>query len=317
MEHLELNPELKRLHKNAVDQCKTHIEYRALIENSLRVVRAPPRSGLHHKPGIIEVSGQEKYLFIGDLHGDYYTLLIVLNTVWSKLKDYIVVFLGDYIDRGYMQLETLSLVLNLKREYIENVVLLRGNHEPPMWLTPYPHDYAYHLSTRFSNHAKALYELSLELFSNIPLILVHENALLALHGGPPLSVLSARNWREAFEVEKSEISQKSLEEILWSDPIEAYVEYIPSPRGAGVLYGIPVSKKALQLINGRFIVRGHEAIDGFKTSHEGLVITVFTSPLVYGFECGGVAVYEYCEEVGETCLKKYCVRPNTRELNTL
>ncbi|MEM4903354.1 MAG: metallophosphoesterase family protein [Desulfurococcaceae archaeon] len=313
-----LDPALRKLHEKAIEQCKTHGEYRTLLENSLEVVKTPPRPGSYHKPGVVEISGRGKYVFVGDLHGDYYTLLSALNSLWSRLEEYVVVFLGDYVDRGYMQLETLSLLLNLKQEYCGNVVLLRGNHEPSTWLTPYPHDYPHHLIARFGAGAEALYELSLELFESLPLALVHNNVLLALHGGPPLSVLSSKDWREAFEIGKNTISRKSLEEILWSDPVDSNIYYTPSPRGAGVLYGAAVSKGALQLINGKLIVRGHEAVNGFKVSHEGLVITVFTSPLVYGFECGGVATFEHYDEECVGRLTRYCIHPNTaEELNTL
>lgn len=318
MECPRLDPNLKKLHERAVKQCEVHTEYRALLENSLEVVKTPPGSGFYHEPGVVEISGRKKYMFVGDLHGDYYALLSVLSILWNELEEYVIVFLGDYVDRGYMQLETLSLLLNLKQEYRRNVIMLRGNHEPSTRLTPYPHDYPYYLIARFGNNAETLYELSLELFENLPLALIHNNVLLALHGGPPLSVLSSRDWREAFEVGKNKISEKSLEEILWSDPVDMDVSYTPSPRGAGVLYGASVSKRALQLINGKLLIRGHEAVEGFKTSHGGLVVTVFTSPLVYGFKCGGVVAFEYCEEEGKERLIKRCIRPNTaRELNAL
>lgn len=312
----ELRPELKRLHEEVLATCKERELFIDHLVSSANLVKKPPRNGLFHSPGIVEIPGGcRRYVFVGDLHGDYYTLLAVLNGLWDLLHNgYVMVFLGDYVDRGYMQLETLLLALRLKTEFPENVVLLRGNHEPPPWLLPYPHDYVAQLKARFGSYASDVYKVSLKLFEALPLVLVHVGELIALHGGPPLRVLNASNWQEAFESGSDEISPSSLEEILWSDPVEEIDNYVLSPRGAGVLYGRAISERALQLVKGKLIVRGHEAVNGSKSSHGGRVITVFTSPLVYGLSCGGVITYSCGESISQRRLGEYCVNPASGEL---
>ena len=88
---------------------------------------------------IEEVSADNPFLIIGDLHGDFDTLRKILDRInHSRLmkNELNLVFLGDYVDRGPNQVETLVTVLKLKEEFPKNVFVIRGNHEPPKNLIP-------------------------------------------------------------------------------------------------------------------------------------------------------------------------------------
>jgi hypothetical protein len=67
---------------------------------------------------------------IGDIHGDIESLweIVQKENIFDR-TDNLVVFLGDYIDRGPMQLSTLALPFFLKATSPERVFLLRGNHD--------------------------------------------------------------------------------------------------------------------------------------------------------------------------------------------
>lgn len=38
-------------------------------------------------------------------------------------------FLGDYVDRGFNSVETMSYILTLKVKHKDRITILRGNHE--------------------------------------------------------------------------------------------------------------------------------------------------------------------------------------------
>ena len=72
----------------------------------------------------------ERILAIGDMHGNFDRLLSVFHKVrWNPQKD-LLIFLGDYVDRGPENLRCLRWAMEMSEK--ENVIALRGNHEQMM-----------------------------------------------------------------------------------------------------------------------------------------------------------------------------------------
>ncbi len=269
-------------------------EFRRVLESAIDKLDFEAR--LRGDKGVVKVDPSEVrgFVFFGDIHGDITTFIELLER--AKVGEllgsgYRLVLLGDYVDRGPRQVEALAAVALLKTWLGEKAVVLRGNHEVSPWLPVYPHDYPYELEDRFGEAvARELYGVSLRLFESLPLALYVPSKLLAVHGGPPITrVLSGKRGEDALRDLYSD--RVAIEEILWSDPVDEDIEWVPSYRGAGKLWGTLVTKATLESLGIQLIVRGHEpCVAGYKLNHGGKVLTLFSMKGYYGNIAAACAV---------------------------
>jgi protein phosphatase len=228
---------------------------------------------------LVNVQASGEAIIIGDLHGDLKSLAYILQA--SKFlekaeqnQDILLVFLGDYGDRGPFSPEVYYVVLKVKQRFPQKVVLMRGNHEGPNDLLAYPHDLPNNLRTRFGEEGKAVYSKIRALFQHLYTMTVVQEVCILLHGGVPSHATSIEDLRYAHLHHPRE---PHLEEILWSDPDETIEGTHPSVRGAGRLFGEDVTERFLNMLNVKMLIRGHEPIpDGFQISHNGKILTLFS-----------------------------------------
>jgi len=217
-------------------------------------------------------------LVIGDLHGDFASLIIVLQKSrfveeMEKTEEATLIFLGDYGDRGDKSAEIYCTILKLKLAFPKQVVLLRGNHEAPKDLLGYPHDLPFQFRNRFGEDWKRTYRKTRALFAFLYNAVFVENRYLMVHGGVSPQITTLQDIAQAQENNNEAV----LEDLLWSDPDEKVQGISSSPRGAGKLFGKEVTEKVLGELNAKILIRGHESSDpGFKINHDGKVLTLFS-----------------------------------------
>lgn len=73
--------------------------------------------------------GYARVLAIGDIHGMYDKLIKVMGKIRFAPEEDLLVFLGDYVDRGPDPVKCLQYVFALQQAWPESVVCLMGNHE--------------------------------------------------------------------------------------------------------------------------------------------------------------------------------------------
>jgi protein phosphatase len=228
---------------------------------------------------LVELKPQGEALIVSDLHGDLESLIQILKESnflhkMSRASHTILVFLGDYGDRGEYSKEVYYAVLKLKLLFPEQIILMRGNHEGPEDLMPSPHDLPMEFQIKFGEKWDEAYSKIRHLFAYLYNAVIVEERYLIIHGGIPYK---AKTVKDLAYAQATHPKQSFLEEVLWSDPSGMVEEVSASPRGAGRLFGEKVTSEALRRFNVKILIRGHEPCEqGFKINHGGKVLTLFS-----------------------------------------
>ena len=245
---------------------------------------------------------------VGDIHGQYHDLLEMLK-IGGYPPDTNYLFLGDFVDRGYYSVETITLLLLYKVKHPRRITLLRGNHESRQITQVYGF---YDECLRKYGSSNVWVEFT-ATFDHMPLTAVIENSYFCTHGGlsPGLETLDhIRHLDRVREVPHD----GPMCDLMWSDPDDEIPEWGASPRGAGWIFGSEVSEKFLATNKLKMIARAHQLVhEGYKWSHDQQVITVWGAPN-YCYRCGNQAAFMEVSENLQNELVQYEPAPRRGEI---
>jgi len=243
-----------------------------LVKNVIEILRREETQ--RKKEGVVRLPTRGKLVVVGDLHSSLDSLQFILRDshfLEEVKQGKMLLCLGDYGDRGEQAAEVYHVLLSLKKNFPTQVILLRGNHEflqIPVW----PHDLPFQLREKYGELGVKVYHTLRILFENLPHAAILERKYLFLHGGLPVNLTSIKDLAYAH---RTYPQTTFLEEILWNDPQEIKGSFV-SPRGVGRIFGVDVTKRALELLKVKTLIRTHEPCDGVAVNHEGMVLTLFS-----------------------------------------
>lgn len=216
-----------------------------------------------------------KAVIIGDTHGDSMSTEAIVKQVRfveemeQGNKDFYLVFLGDYADRGSNDVRNLEMVLELKARYPQNVILMMGNHEEGGGVPPY--ELPMSLQKRFAEDSTKVHHAYTQLFSLLPNVLVTGNGIVAVHGGVPNGEFS--------DLQALRNNEDLFKQIRWNDPNGAPGLEFALGRGRNLYsFGQEPFKTFLSRVGAQVMIRGHEyPPEGYELFFDNKLVTIFSS----------------------------------------
>jgi len=225
---------------------------------------------------------QSPVTICGDIHGQFHDLLELFRN-GGECPHASYIFMGDFVDRGYNSVETMTLLLLLKARFPHRITLLRGNHESRQITQVYGF---YDECQRKYGNANP-WKYCTELFDWCPLAALVDGTVLCVHGGLSPDIRTVDQMRMIDR--KMEIPHEgAFCDLMWSDPDEIDT-WAVSPRGAGWLFGAQVTREFNEINGLELICRAHQLVqEGYKYMFNEGLVTVWSAPN-YCYRCGNVA----------------------------
>lgn len=237
---------------------------------TIEILITTAQSIFQTQPMLLELKSPLK--IVGDIHGQYYDLLRLFSFCgFPPQHQYL--FLGDYVDRGRQNIETICLMLAYKIKYPDQFFMLRGNHES-MTISRL---YGFYEECK-RRYSVKLWKQFIQCFRFMPIAAVISNRILCMHGGlsPELTKIEQIN-----DIPRpSTIADRGLMcDLLWSDPDPNILGWGENERGVSYIFGRKVLADFLKANDLDVVVRAHQVVeDGYEFFGGKKLVTIFSAP---------------------------------------
>ncbi|MHA1764893.1 MAG: metallophosphoesterase [Promethearchaeota archaeon] len=238
-----------------------------------------------------------KFFFVGDTHGSFIDSIKLIPYFVQEIQkgqekgyDVKIVFIGDFVDRGQLDIHNILYLLAFNLKFQNNVLLLRGNHEE---ISINAH---YGFGTRvMKNFSQLLFASFNHMFKDLPLIAIfhcNEGSIMCLHGGIPLIPNKSTGEYEVPKLNTYQFNNRQVwidemdtvtQQILWNDPIRNYdpnsrQKYFKSRRGIGYVFNHEIFNEFCIKNHVDLLFRGHQVfLEGFHKHFDNRFITIFSA----------------------------------------
>ena len=215
----------------------------------------------------------QRIIVVGDLHGDATALAQVIR-LFNPASD-LVIFIGDYADRGDAGVEVIERILPMLIRYPDRVVALQGNHEvfsarsDPQFGPCHLVDEAIEKWGSWEIFFEAVFK---PFVGRLRLAAIIPGEILFVHGGVSGRIEDCGSLMDP--------STQLVEDVLHSDcTVQHTDEQHNSRRGKGVRFGSQVTAAVCERLDVKRIIRGHQ--HGLGGQHPGVMhdtrlVTVIT-----------------------------------------
>jgi len=215
------------------------------------------------EPKLIELRG-ERVVFVGDTHGDLEASELVISRY--LLPGTVVVFLGDYVDRGPHSRENLLYLLEQKLKHPQSLFLLMGNHEGWAIEKFTPADFWLGLGPE----QERLYA---ETLAKLPLVAMTPNGVIALHGALP-------DVAELRDINRIKLGSEPWRQITWGDWGDSPGDFLGG-LGGRPKFGRGYFERLMRSLGKELLIRSHQP-DAPQLLFDGRCLTIFTSSAYLG-----------------------------------